>query len=104
MSSQYQLVVQFQATSIDDYDRLVSFEEDLRAALVGFADIDGHDCGSGEFNIFIHTNDPAAIFERVREVVRNRRPEYLMKVAYRDLAGEDYTILWPPDLKAFAIA
>lgn len=25
------------------------------------ASVDGHDCGSGETNIFIHTNDPESV-------------------------------------------
>jgi hypothetical protein len=99
----YQLVVQFLALSTDDFDRLVAFEESLRESLEGFAEVDGHDFGSGEFNIFVHADEPKMTFERIREVVGRLRPEYRMRAAYRDFRSEEYTILWPPDLKEFKV-
>ena len=57
----YQLVLQFSADSLTDYDRLVSLEDKLIEELSGSANIDGHDFGSGEFNIFILSDEPAAI-------------------------------------------
>jgi hypothetical protein len=49
----YQLVLQFPATSLDDYDTFVALEEILRQKICDFGEIDGHDFGSGEMNIFI---------------------------------------------------
>jgi hypothetical protein len=99
----YQLVVQFQALSADDFGRLVTLEEALRGALEGFAEVDGHDFGAGEFNIFVHTDEPKGTFERIREVVNGPRPEHQMRAAYRDFDEEEYTILWPPNLREFKI-
>ena len=54
----YQLVLQFYASSIEDFDQLIEIEEMLESTLGNLHEVDGHDFGSGEMNIFIHTNDP----------------------------------------------
>ena len=55
----YQLVLQFNASSIEDFDAMVALEEDIERVLGENHEVDGHDYGSGEMNIFVHTNDPA---------------------------------------------
>ena len=99
----YQLVIQFQATSIHDWDELVSFEETLTPRLEGSALVDGHDCGSGEFNLFIFTDDPLATFHKSQVIIHEFLPERTFKVAYRDLGSESYFCLWPPELKEFQL-
>lgn len=99
----YQLVTQFQATSMGEFDQLVAFEDSLTETFEGFAIVDGHDFGSGTFNIFVHTDEPTTTFERIREFVKIQERQYLMRVAYRDFSADDYTILWPPDLKEFKV-
>jgi hypothetical protein len=51
----YQLVLQFQAESVQEFDELVVLEELLVKKLPLDSEVDGHDFGSGEFNIFILT-------------------------------------------------
>ena len=99
----YQLVTQFQATSMDEFDQLVAFEDSLAETLEGLAIVDGHDFGSGTFNIFVHTDEPTATFERIQEFVRIQERQYRMRVAYHDFSSDDYTILWPPGLKEFKV-
>lgn len=99
----YQLVVQCEA-SAGDFDRLVAFEEGIAVGLGDAAVVDGHDIGSGEFNVFVLTDDPYATFQRIQEALGNHPPPYPVKIAYRELRGEKYTILWPPDLSDFTIA
>lgn len=54
-----QLVLQFaKAEDLNNYDKLLRFEEALISLLGRSADVDGHDFGSGEMNIFILTEDP----------------------------------------------
>ena len=48
----YQLVLQFEANTMDDFDQLVILEDKLIDELGSVATVDGHDFGSGEFNIF----------------------------------------------------
>lgn len=103
-SYEFQLVLQFAATDISDFDTLVAFEERLIQHLRPSATVDGHDFGCGEFNIFILTNDPVSSFERSEEVRRSELPDYVPVVAYRELSGEDYTVLSPPGDTEFRIS
>lgn len=60
--------------------------------------------GNGEVNIFIHTNNPVETFEFIKNIFQDDT-EVLAnaKIAYRELTGEEYTLLWPADLKEFEI-
>jgi hypothetical protein len=48
----YQLVLQFQAESVQEFDELVVLEDLLAEKLPLDSEVDGHDFGSGEFNLF----------------------------------------------------
>lgn len=65
MKWKYQLVLQFPFSGLTDYDAIIVLEETLIAEVGNKAFVDGHDAGSGEMNIFIHTNDPRRIFEKI---------------------------------------
>jgi hypothetical protein len=86
-----------------DFDRLVAFESALADELVGPDEVDGHDCGSGEFNIFILTNHPTETFDQAMKAVQRARLAQSVRAAYRDITGDDYVILWPADLIEFRI-
>ena len=60
----YQLVLQFRGDSLADYDTMVALENELIDELGDSADVDAHDVGSGEVNIFIITTDPARTFRQ----------------------------------------
>lgn len=99
----YQLVVQLPEEVFGDLDKIIEMEDKLLENLLN-AELDGHDVGSGEVNLFIHTNNPIDTFGLIKnifiydeEILRNA------KVAYRDLTGEEYTLLWPEGLKEFKI-
>lgn len=91
----YQLVLQFRGDSLADYDQMVALEDRLIDDLGHSAKVDGHDCGSGETNIFIFTTDPAATFWRVRQTLTQEGRLETVTAAYRDVEGERYTVLWP---------
>jgi hypothetical protein len=57
--------------------------------------VGGHDCGSGETNIFIVTSDPVATFQRVKPVLKRARQLQSVTAAYREADGDDYTVIWP---------
>ncbi len=63
----YQLVLQFSAHTLEDYDQLISLETLLLKQLDRVAKVDGHDMGKGEFNIFILTRIPATAFAQAKE-------------------------------------
>ena len=100
----YQLVLQFPMTHATDFDRLVAFEDILYRHLPPLGIVDGHDCGAGEFNIFILTDKPQETFDTAEKVRLIASPEYNPIVAYREWLGERYIVLWPPDLQAFNIS
>lgn len=91
----YQLALQFPASYIRDYDEMIALEDDLIEKLGLSAKVDGHDCGSGEMNIFIHTDEPEKTFEAIRQVVTKQKLIEKLVAAYRERTGEDYTVIWP---------
>jgi hypothetical protein len=99
----YQLVVQF-SDSLLSYDSLIVMEDKLIETLANNADIDGHDLGAGEINIFILTNTPEETFSTVINVIEKKISKEQYRVAYREIETDDYTILWPSTLAKFTVA
>jgi hypothetical protein len=91
----YQLILQFEANTMDDK---------LIEQLGSVATVDGHDFGSGEFNIFVLTDEPPMAFSAAHSVVINHGVQNVMRAAYRELVADDYVILWPPSLTEFTVA
>ena len=99
----YQLVLQWPASSIKDYDALIEIEDVLVEKLSEKSEVDGHDAGSGEMIIIIHTDDPRRTFKEVQAILGSRDFWVDARVAYRELAKSKYTILWPKDLTEFKV-
>ncbi len=91
----YQLVLQLPESYLKDFDALISLEDDLAEIMTENEDVDGHDIGSGEANIFIFTNEPRATFQRVRPTLVNLGYITNVTIAYRGVEGENYTVIWP---------
>lgn len=100
----YQLVLQWPAASIKDYETLVEVEEVLVEKLNDGSDVDGHDAGSGEMNIFIHTDDPEVTFSAVKRAIGTRDFWVNARVAYRECAGNTFTVIWPKGVSDFKVA
>ena len=100
----FQLVIQFRPTESVNFDQWVAIEDALIDVLGNFASVDGHDMGSGEFNIFVRTDSPIAAFQRAQLLLQRMKPEGSMNVAYRSVNDGDYIMLWPPHLPEFSIA
>jgi hypothetical protein len=98
---EYQLVLQFPSSAVD-YDALIRIE-DLLINKLKAEDVDGHDLGSGECNIFILTNNPHESFARLRAILEKERPWQYARVAFRKVLTDEFTILWPPALSKFAV-
>jgi hypothetical protein len=99
----YQLVLQFTADTIAEFDQLVALEQRLIDALEYGAIIDGHDFGQSEFNIFILTDKPAMVFDNAHRIIRDQKLQQGMRAAYRKPTAETYMILWPPTLTDFTV-
>jgi hypothetical protein len=95
MATKYQLVLQFQGDTLTDYDAMIKLENPLIKKLGHSAKVDGHDCGSGETNIFIFTFDPALTFCKVKHVLEREGKLQSVRAAYRDIECEHYNWLWP---------
>jgi hypothetical protein len=92
--ARYQLVLQFAADTIADYDALVTMEHQVIDAL-GDGSVDGHDLGSGEANIFIHTCDPEDTFRQITPLLTRSGRMLGVTAAYRRTDEDEYRILWP---------
>lgn len=93
--AKYQLVLQTTTTgSMAEFDELIELEAALESGLDPVHDVTGHDSGSGEMNIFIHTDDPQSAFGAVRRIVSEAKLDRI-RAAFRDEDGDDFTILWP---------
>ena len=99
----FQLVLQFAATEMTQFDKLVALEEKLISDLPSTSEVDGHDFGSGEFNIFILTDQPREVFEAARNLMGPLFQRQL-KSAYRERGKDEYFILWPEHLEEFRVA
>ena len=93
----YQLVIQFRADSLANFDAMVALEDHLIEDLGRSDKVDGHDFGSGTANIFIFTTDPALTVWRIRQVLHQTGHLPVVTAAYRATDGNDYTVIWPKD-------
>jgi hypothetical protein len=100
----FQLVLQWPASSLQDYDAMIEVENILRKRLASEHVVNGHDAGSGEVNIFIRTEDPQRAFEEIRSIIGGRDLWLEARAAYREVTGNAYTILWPSGLQTFKAA
>lgn len=93
---QYQLVLQFPANDESDFDQLIELEDLLIEQLDEvLAEVDGHDFGRGEMNIFIHTDKPEELFMVAKEMITEFGWLPKLTAAYREITGEEYHRLWP---------
>jgi hypothetical protein len=99
----YQLVLQWPSLSNADYDRLLALEETFRKDLGDLGIVDGHDIGSGEMNIFIHTDEPILAFERAKHLLDPRSDLGKLKAGYRDFDEDEYIAIYPKGLDHFSV-
>lgn len=99
------LVLQWPVASKADYDALIEMEDALESHLQdAHGYIDGHDFGSGEMNIFVHTNVPLVAFQDIQATLEADPRCATVRAAYRSVDGDEYTAIWPPTLQAFSVA
>jgi hypothetical protein len=99
----YQLVLQFQAESMKDFNELVALEDLLIENLLPHSEVDGHDFGSSEFNIFILTDQPSESFSAAEITIGHYHPQQTLRAAYRELDQDHFVVLWPPNLQEFKV-
>ena len=101
---QYKLVLQFSEEKYGDIDWIINMEDFLIATL-SEAEVDGHDMGIGEVNIFLNTDKPIDAFNTIKNLFEKQHHSLLedCKAGYREVNSDDYISLWPSDLKIFEI-
>ncbi len=99
----YMLILQWPASSIDDFDALMELEKALEGALGASAEVDGHDFGTGQMNVFIYTDTPDLAFAKAQASLGGTANWNQVRAAYREVTGEDYQVLWPLGLTTFEV-
>jgi len=102
----YQLVIQFKLSDDDMalQDEVLALEDDLLEHLdPDLVDVDGHDAGSGEMNLFLFTNEPAAAFAQIKPIMTAHSLLDRSTAAYRPTDGEDFVPIWPEGLQTFEV-
>jgi hypothetical protein len=100
----YQLIIQFSGETEDDFEYLIDIENELEEMITGDSEVDGHDFGSGEMNIFILTGEPTETFRQIKDILAKKNHDFSnLKAAYRNLESENFIILWPNGLAEFIV-
>lgn len=99
----YQLVIQLDENFFEVKDFIENLENSLETSLTD-ADVDGHDVGNGELNIFIHTNYPVNTFQETKFILDRQGVDLeIVKAGYRAFSSDVYIPMWPKDLKEFKV-
>lgn len=96
----YQLVLQFQGDDEDTLDKVIDLEDRLIDALDGSttAEVDGHEPGDGVINLILLAKNATKVWEKIEPIVEGASDELdINAVAFRELDGEEFTVLWPVD-------
>ncbi len=101
---EYMLVLQWPSSSTGkELDQLILLEDEIREDIGDHGNVDGHDIGSGEMNIFIFTEDPKATFERVKNIGSIPNHMSNLKAGYREVGEDDFVPLYPEGLDHFSV-
>ena len=95
----YQLVLQFPTGNKYGLEDLIFIEDKLREIFDHRIEIDGHDIGLEEMNIFIITAKPNMISGHCIDIINNINIIPLLGVGYRNVNCDEYKRIWPKDNK-----
>jgi hypothetical protein len=90
----YQLALQFPMTNEYAFDFLMRLENELIEILEKQHIVDGHDVGTSQMNMFIHTDNPNAAFAKAIEILKPKELQ-ILKAAFRQINGNEYKVIWP---------
>lgn len=91
----YQLVIKFWRKSLEDEAFLATFERELKEALGGTVELEGHDVSPKEINLFLLTHDPRHSFRRAKDVLERLGISHGVSAAFRLVGGARFTSIWP---------
>jgi hypothetical protein len=90
----YQLVLRFRKTDVNA-ETLRALEIALGQDLAGTAQLDGHDTGARNIDLFVVTADPKSAFRRSKPALERLQLLDRAIVAHRLEGGSRFTVVWP---------
>ena len=103
MNDHYQLVLQWRGEDIPSFDTLVALEDALIDGLDDWGEVDGHDTGQDESNIFVMTDEPESCFQRCLLILQGSGYEQGLAAGFRGVE-ETYVALWPEGTVDFFVS
>ena len=91
----HQLIVRFPVSAVSDHPAMVRLEAALAGILDDTEELDGHDFGLDEADLFLLTADPVRTFERIKPVLVRAGLLDTLTAAHGATDAEEYTVLWP---------
>ena len=91
----HQLVLQFRQSSLADLRVIDVLETRLREILGSTAEMDGHDIGKRDVNVFLIASDPASTFRRSKPLLEELQVLDRVTAAHRVVGGAQFKVIWP---------
>jgi len=91
---QSQLVLKFRRPTLDSAGA-VALEASLAAVLGDSAQMDGHNAGTRDIDLYIITSDPASTFRRCKPVLEPLQLLDRVVAAHRFVGGLQFKVIWP---------
>lgn len=91
---QSQLVLKFRRPALDATG-VAGLERQLRDTLGESVEMDGHNDGLRDIDVFIITEDPASTFRRCKPVLEQMQVLDRVVVAHRFVGGLQFKVIWP---------
>ena len=91
---QSQLVLKFRRPALDNAG-VFALEASLAQTLADSAEMDGHNAGTSDIDVFIITSDPASTFRRCKPVLEPLQLLDRVVAAHRFVGGLRFKVIWP---------
>jgi hypothetical protein len=92
---QYQLIYRFRKAALESPDDVQALERELAESLGDKAQLDGHDTGPRDIDLFLGTTDPGSAFRRSKPALERLALLDKVTVAHRLEGGAKFTVIWP---------
>ena len=89
-----QLILKFRRPIIDGAG-VAALERNLLEALGESVELDGHNEGARDIDVFIITEDPASTFRRCKPVLEQMQILDRVVAAHRFVGGVQFRVIWP---------
>lgn len=100
----YQVVMQFTDELEGGFDKLIEIEDIFIENISSIAEVDGHDVGDGQMNIFILTDYPVEVINKILMLLsKDDKITNKMTAAYRKANEDKFNFLWPENLSSFEV-